>query len=222
MQHLQELIARIPALQSCAVDVQRAFDLLHRTYQSGGKLLLCGNGGSSADAEHWSGELLKQFVMPRPLGPQARGRLPQALADKLQWGLAAIPLSGFHSLQSAFGNDADPLYCYAQLTWVLGNPGDTLVALSTSGNSSNVCLAAETAKARGMTVLALTGKSGGRLLNLADVCVRAPATRVHEVQEYHLPIYHCLSLMLEQAFAGSAGVGELDGVAEAAARGTAP
>jgi len=220
-QHLHELIARLPALERCADDIDEAFQLLSRTFRADCKALLCGNGGSCADAEHWSGELLKQFILPRPLDDDDRRRLPGPLADKLQWGFPAIPLSGFTSLQSAYGNDADPLYTYAQLTWVLGRSGDVLIGLSTSGKSRNVCLAAEAAKARGMSVLALTGENGGPLADLADVAIRVPATSVYRVQEYHLPVYHCLSLMLEEAFAARGGV--TPGITETiAARGGEP
>jgi len=160
-------------------------------------VLVCGNGGSAADAEHWAGELLKGFTSNRPLPPDARKELSPRLAEGLQGALAMIPLTGFLSYRTAFANDVDADLVFAQLVWALGRPGDVLAALSTSGESINMCLAAEVAAAREMKVLVLTGETGGPLATLADVCIRVPARQTHLVQELHLPIYHCLSLMLE-------------------------
>jgi D-sedoheptulose 7-phosphate isomerase len=199
---LEELLQRLPALVVCAGDIERAFALLRDCYTGGGKALVCGNGGSAADAEHWSGELLKSFVRKRPLAADARRGLSARLAGGLQGALPMIPLTGFLSFRTAFANDADPDLVFAQLVWALGRPGDVLVALSTSGDSANIWLAAEAASARGMKTVALTGESGGRLADLADVCIRAPARETHLVQELHMPVYHCLSLMLEDAFFG--------------------
>lgn len=198
--HLDELLDRFPALAGCVADTERAFELLRDCYSGGGKVLICGNGGSAADAEHWAAELLKGFMSKRPLPPDARKGLTPRLAEKLQGALPTIPLTGFVSYRTAFANDVDPDLVFAQLVWALGRPGDVLAALSTSGESTNVCLAAEVASAREMKVLALTGEDGGQLAKLADVCVRVPARQTHLVQEYHLPVYHCLSLMLEDEF----------------------
>jgi D-sedoheptulose 7-phosphate isomerase len=195
--HLADLTDRFPALAGCVEDIERAFALLRDCYAGGGKVLVCGNGGSAADAEHWSGELLKGFVKKRPLPPEMRQKLSPSLAEGLQGALPTIPLTGFLSFRTAFANDVDPELVFAQLVWALGRPGDALVALSTSGGSANVCAAMEAASARQMTTVALTGEDGGRLSELADVCIRAPAGETHLVQEYHVPIYHCLSLMLE-------------------------
>jgi len=197
---LEDLLQRFPTLDVCAGDIERAFALLRDCYAGGGKALVCGNGGSAADAEHWSGELLKSFVRKRPLAADARRGLSARLAEGLQGALPMIPLTGFLSFRTAFANDADPELVFAQLVWALGRPGDVLVALSTSGDSANVCLAAEAASARGMRTVALTGETGGRLAELADVCIRTPARETHLVQELHMPVYHCLSLMLEDAF----------------------
>jgi D-sedoheptulose 7-phosphate isomerase len=198
--HLTDLIDRFPALAGCAEDIERAFALLRGCYAGGAKVLVCGNGGSAADAEHWAGELLKAFVGERPLPLEVRQRLSPKLAKGLQGALPTIPLTGFLSLRTAFANDVDPDLVFAQLVWGLGRPGDVLVALSTSGSSANVCAAVEAASARQMTTVALTGQDGGSLGELADVCIRAPARETHLVQEYHVPIYHCLSLMLEDEF----------------------
>ncbi len=181
-------------------DIAQAFALLGGCFAGGGKLLLCGNGGSAADAEHWSGELLKGFKSLRPLPEPERRGLPPALAARLQGGLPALPLTSFIALSTAFANDVEPRLVFAQLVWALGKPGDILAAISTSGNAANVCDAAVAARARGLRVLGLTGESGGKLAPLCDVCVRGPATETFRVQEFHLPIYHCLSLMLEERF----------------------
>jgi len=198
--HLTDLIDRFPALAGCAEDIERAFALLRSCYAGGAKVLVCGNGGSAADAEHWAGELLKGFVKKRPLPSEVRQRLSTKLAEGLQGALPTIPLTDFLCLRTAFANDVDPDLVFAQLVWGLGRPGDALVALSTSGGSANVCAAMEAASVRQMGTCALTGQDGGSLGELADVCIRAPARETHRVQEYHVPIYHCLSLMLEDEF----------------------
>jgi D-sedoheptulose 7-phosphate isomerase len=122
------------------------------------------------------------------------------MAARLQWAFSVIPLTGFPALATAFSNDVEPEYVFAQLVLALGRSGDALAALSTSGNSPNICRAAEVARARSMPVVALTGAAGGRLKALASVCICVPATLTPQVQEFHLPIYHCLSLMLEEDF----------------------
>ena len=156
-------------------------------------MLLCGNGGSAADAEHWAGELLKGFVQKRPLNSVEKSGLPADLALKLQGALPAIPLTGFVSLGTAFANDVDPNLTFAQLVWGLGRPGDVLIGISTSGNARNVCMAMEAARVRGMLRIGLSGKTGGDLCSLCNVCIKAPATETYLIQEYHLPIYHCLT-----------------------------
>jgi len=198
--HLANLVARCPELEVCRDDIQKAFLAMRDSLQKGGKLLLCGNGGSAADAEHWAGELLKGFVKKRPLSQKEKATLPEFLRDKLQGGLAAIPLTSFLAYNSAFANDVDPQLSFAQLVWGLGKPGDVLIGISTSGNSANVCAAMEVAKARKIVRVGLTGKSGGRLLALTDLCLRVPSSETYRIQEFHLPIYHCLSLMLEESF----------------------
>jgi D-sedoheptulose 7-phosphate isomerase len=199
--HLKNLLMRYSALQECRPDIQRAFDLLAAAFRNDQKLLLCGNGGSAADSEHWAGEMLKGFAHARPLSSLMCRGLPAETAVRLQWAFPVIPLTGFPALTTAFGNDVDPEYVFAQLLLALGKAGDVLGVFSTSGNSANVCRAAEVARARSLPVLAMTGASGGKLRELADVCICAPATQTPHVQEFHLPIYHCLSLMLEEDFA---------------------
>lgn len=198
--YLAKLIERLPELEDCRESIGLSYDALHECFASGGKILLCGNGGSAADADHWAGELLKGFCSKRPLSAKERKKLPAYAARHLQGALPAIPLTGFSALSSAFCNDVAPVLVFAQLTSALGRRGDVLVALSTSGNARNVCLAVETARARGLRTVALTGATGGRLRELCDICIRVPSRETYRVQEYHLPIYHCLSLMLEEAF----------------------
>ncbi|RXK56253.1 SIS domain-containing protein [Oleiharenicola lentus] len=199
---LNHLLKRRPELAAIGPDIAEAFELLRDCYRAGGKVLLCGNGGSAADADHWSGELLKGFCKKRPLTKPLRGKLRPAIANKLQGALPAIPLTSFPAASTAFGNDVEPVLAYAQLISALGRPGDVLVGLSTSGNATNVCAAAEVARAKKMKILALTAAHGGKLKKLSDVCLRAPTSETYLAQEYHLSIYHCLSLMLEEEFFG--------------------
>lgn len=199
---LQTLLTRYPPLSVCAPDIAAAYGLLEQTFRAGGKLLLCGNGGSAADSDHIAGELLKGFGHARTLPAADAAQLGGDLAKNLQGALPAIPLPQLTALVSAFGNDCDPKYVYAQLTWGLGRPGDALLALTTSGNSANVLHAADAAKARGMKIIGLTGATGGKLLAKCDACIRAPEKETFKIQEFHLPIYHCLCLMLEETFFG--------------------
>lgn len=194
------LLKRHPELTVCADEIARAETALRSCYAGGGKLLLCGNGGSAADCEHIAAEFLKGFMSARPLSADEQRGLPAAIGPRLQGGLPAIPLCGFPGFSSAFLNDADPLLAYAQLTWALGRPGDVLLALSTSGSSANVCHAVETAHARGMIAIGLTGRSGGDLRRLADICITVPADDTFLVQELHLPVYHYLCQAIEVAF----------------------
>lgn len=202
--HMEDMLARYPKLQRCGDSVKRAWFSLEKCVATGHVIYLCGNGGSASDAEHWAGELLKGFVSKRPLPETDRDQLPAELAQGLQWAIPAIPLTGFPAFSTAFANDVEPGLVFAQLVWALGRPGDILVGLSTSGNSSNVVHAAQAAKARGMSVISLTGETGGKLAGLADVCVAVPERETARVQELHLPVYHCLSLMLEERFEPSA------------------
>jgi D-sedoheptulose 7-phosphate isomerase len=205
--HINNLSKRFPQLGASCPDVEKAFAIMSGCFRNGGKLLLCGNGGSAADAEHWAGELLKGFTHTRPLSQTGKHGLPPELASKLQGALPAIPLTGFLSLTTAFGNDVVPHLAFAQLVWGLGRPGDVLVGLSTSGNARNVCAAMEAAKARGLRRVGLSGRTGGRLNSLCDLCIKVPEDETSLIQELHLPIYHCLSLMLEEEFFGAASVG---------------
>ena len=198
--HIESLIGECGQLEPCADSIERGYKLIAGAFRSGGKLLLAGNGGSAADCGHWAGELLKSFNNPRKLSGAAVEKLGPELAAKLQGGLPAIPLPSLTEFSTAWANDRDPEYVFAQGIWALGKAGDTLVAISTSGNSANILRTAETARAIGIKVLGLTGKSGGELAAKCDECISVPETEVYRVQQLHLPVYHCLCLMLEEKF----------------------
>ncbi len=211
---LNDLLTAHPALHSVAPDIEAMRRALIGTYRQGGKLLLCGNGGSAADCEHITGELLKGFLSIRPLGDADKAAIAAVLAGgaahpdyplltgRLQGALPAISLPSATALVSAFCNDVDSSLVYAQLVWGLGDAGDTLLCISTSGNSRNVVLAAEAAKAKGLLVIALTGERDSALSSICDVTVKAPAADTYRIQEYHLPIYHYLCAAIEESFFG--------------------
>ena len=206
---LNQLIDRYPKLIACRVDIWKAYELLEAAYQNGQKLLVCGNGGSASDSEHIVGELMKEFKLKRKIyGNQAialKGidpELGQILADNLQGALPAISLTGHSALQTAYMNDAVPELVFAQQVNGYGKPGDVFMGISTSGNSKNVLYAAVNAKANGLKVIGLTGANENKLMKYADVCIRVPETETYKIQELHLPVYHCLCLMLEQRFFG--------------------
>ena len=208
---IEILLQNHPALANCCDSIEAARELLIGTYRRGGKLLLCGNGGSCADCDHIAGELLKGFLFHRPLSEAdcmtLADTLPEGEADpdlyllagQLQGGLPAISLPAQTAAVTAVCNDTDPALIFAQLVWALGQAGDTLICLSTSGNSRNVVLAAKAAKAKGLLVLALTGEADSALSALADVTVQVPAADTYRVQEYHLPVYHYLCAAVEEA-----------------------
>ena len=204
---LNELLKRYPALEVCREEIVAAKDAWIRCYEKGGKLMACGNGGSCADSEHIVGELMKGFLKKRPLSAeqiagmkQNNPELDPACLEKLQGGLPAIALPGLGALNSAFCNDVDPELVYAQPLMGLGCPGDVLVCISTSGNSRNVVAAAQVAKALGLTVVGMTGKAGGALKKIADICICVPETETFKVQELHLPVYHYLCAETEARF----------------------
>ncbi len=205
--YAQELSRRYPGLAEVKGDFLKAFERMESCYQAGGKLLIAGNGGSAADAEHIAGELMKRFVRPRPLSGALRERLAgidpergEALGRQLEMPLTAIPLVGMEALSTAFLNDVNGLEVFAQQLLGLGRPGDVLLAITTSGNSENVLNAAVLAKALDISVIGLTGRDGGKLKALADIMIKAPEKETYKVQELHLPIYHALCIMLEESF----------------------
>ena len=200
----EELFARYPTLEACRADVASAYDILCATFRAGGKLLVCGNGGSASDADHIVGELLKKFKRHRDIPSEVRAALAEqgeegaALAAQLEGSLPAVSLSAQGAILTAFANDVGWEPAFAQQVLGLGRAGDVLLAISTSGNSRNCVAAARVARACGLKVVSLTGAGGGRLAALADAAVRAPAHETYQVQEFHLPIYHALCAMLEE------------------------
>ena len=208
-EQLNLLIERYPKLAVCKEDIKKAYELLEAAYSNGRKLLVCGNGGSASDSEHIVGELMKEFKLKRKVySDQATAlkaidpELGQVLADNLQGALPAICLTGHSSLTTAFMNDANADLVFAQQANGYGQPGDVFLGISTSGNSQNVLYAAVNAKAKGLKVIGLTGAKESKLMKYADVCIRVPETETYKIQEYHLPVYHCLCLMLEEYFFG--------------------
>ena len=195
-----------PALSGEKSHIEAMFSCIAQTYHAGGKLLVAGNGGSCADAEHIVGELMKGVLIPRPIPAEIREALMSFGADgnelcsRLEGALTAISLCGHPALSTAFSNDAEPAMGFAQQVLGYGKPGDTLLVISTSGNSKNCVYAAECAKAIGMHVVAMTGANESRLSALADVTYFAPAAETYRVQEFHLPVYHALCAMLEAEF----------------------
>ena len=192
---MKELIERYPQLNNCAKDIENALFLMIDTYKNGGKILVCGNGGSSADADHIVGELMKGFLKTRKV---TDARIPQELREKLQGALPAISLSAHTSLMTATINDNDADMVFAQQVYGYAKDNDLLIAISTSGNSKNVLNAVKVAKSLGVKTIALTGETGGELKQLADVTICAPSTETYKIQEYHLPIYHYLCAKVEE------------------------
>lgn len=204
---LENLILRYPMLALCENDIKCALKAVIECYEKGGKLLLCGNGGSSADCDHITGELMKGFFCKRPLSEEKKlmmrkncHEIDAQILDKLQSGLPALSLPSMTALNTAFSNDVDSSLVYAQSLLALANEADVLIAISTSGNAQNVTFAAMTAKALGVKVIGLTGESGGRLFDLADICIRVPGSETYKIQELHLPVYHYLCAEVEKHF----------------------
>ncbi len=207
MKYINLLVERYPSLDFVKDDIVAAYLLMEETYENGGKLLVAGNGGSAADAEHIVGELMKGFKLSRKLEADFAEQLVAenvelggVLAENLQGALPAIALDGHPALSTAYMNDCEPLLCFAQQINGYGKPGDVFLGISTSGNSKNMLFAAITAHAKGMKVIGLTGAKDSRLMDMSDVCIKAPQTETYMIQELHLPIYHCLCLMLEDKF----------------------
>lgn len=207
MESLQELCSRYPALAACRESLTAALDLWKKTYHGGGKFLFCGNGGSAADAEHIVGELMKGFLLKRPMPASDRdaflSQYPEDrfVTDNLQCGISAIALVSHTALSTAWNNDAPPELCYAEQVYGYGRPGDLFMGISTSGNAKNVAYAAKVARVRGLYTVGLTGESASVLSSLCDVTIRVPEKETYKVQELHLPVYHWLcAAMEEEAF----------------------
>ena len=204
-----EVINRYPSLEASGRDIESALGILIEAYEKGGKLLLCGNGGSAADCDHIAGELLKGFMSKRPLSEEKKAemsRLCPSLSEEtlgmLQGGLPAIALHSALAYNTAYCNDVSAELVYAQAVLSLGKEGDVLLAITTSGNSKNVLRACEVARALGIKVIGLTGRTGGKLKALSDVCITVPEDETYKVQEKHLPVYHAICAELEKHFFG--------------------
>lgn len=205
--YFQNLLKRYPDLESCASEILKAYETLADSFSAGGKLLVAGNGGSAADAEHIAGELMKSFLKKRALSPDLEkamedvdAELGKELKGCLQQALPTIALDSHTALNTAIMNDGNPLTVFAQQVNGYGREEDVFLAISTSGKSRNILYAAVVAKAKGMKVIGLTGEKESKLSALADVCIKVPETECYKVQERHLPIYHTLCLMLEEKF----------------------
>lgn len=199
MEHLERLVKRYPALVAMKDEIEQVYEMIKDSYEKGGKLLACGNGGSAADSDHIVGELMKGFYKRRELSLEEKIRFGEQ-GEKLQGALPAIALTQHGALSTAFLNDVDPEMVFAQQVYGYGKEGDVFLGLSTSGNSVNVILAAKVAAAKGMKVITMTGKDGGMLKELSDVCLIVPAKVTADIQELHLPIYHAVCAMLEEYF----------------------
>ncbi|MBR3870790.1 MAG: SIS domain-containing protein [Clostridia bacterium] len=194
MYNIESLYEQYPKLEVCRDDIKKAFDALVACYDCDGKVLCCGNGGSAADSDHIVGELMKGFLLLRPVDDE---RIPLELREKLQGALPAINLTTHCALSSAYLNDVDPSMIYAQQVYGYVRKGDVVIGISTSGNAKNVVNAITVAKAMGATTIALTGAGGGKIGEIADVAIRVPECETYRIQELHLPVYHALCAAVE-------------------------
>ncbi|MBQ8766474.1 MAG: SIS domain-containing protein [Clostridia bacterium] len=194
---MDNIFERYPELKCCESDIKKALNLIIETYKNKGKILVCGNGGSAADSEHIVGELMKGFLSKREIKDD---RLTEELKEKLQGALPAISLCSQTALITAFNNDLDPDYVFAQQVYGYGKEKDLLIAISTSGNSKNILKAVEVANCIGVKTLALTGGNGGRIKELATVTICVPSDETYKIQEYHLSVYHYLCAEVEKEF----------------------
>lgn len=208
-QYIDLLIYRYPQLKKIREEIIKAYIVLENCYKKGGKLLIAGNGGSAADAEHIAGELMKRFRIERPVSKEYAKKLIQIdytrgkqLAQNLEKSLTAIPLVAHEALTTAYINDVDSLGVFAQQLLGYGHKGDVFLGISTSGNSENIINATVVARASDIKIIGLTGAGGGELAKVSDVIVKVPETETYKIQELHLPIYHCWCLMLEEKFFG--------------------
>lgn len=209
MDYIKDLILRYPVLSICEENIRSAYDVLEKCFSGGGKLLIAGNGGSSADSDHITGELLKSFILPRKMDDNFFASLQEVdsemadyLRDKLEMALPAISLSNNTAVLTAISNDIDATTIFAQQLMGLGKKGDVFLVISTSGNSKNILYAVAVAKAKGLKTIALSGRDGGKLKNFCDISIVVPEKATYKIQELHLPIYHALCMELEEFFFG--------------------
>jgi D-sedoheptulose 7-phosphate isomerase len=205
---IDDLVRRYPSLEGLADKINNAAKMIINALQAGNTLYMCGNGGSASDAEHIAGELLKGFCSKRPMDSgmkhefAAMGECGAELAEKLQCGLRAVSLVSHPAFLTAFANDVDASMIFAQQLFALGSKGDVVIGLTTSGNSENIYKCFTTARVMGIKTILLTGASGGKCSELADCIINVPENETFKIQEYHLPVYHTLCLMIEDSFYG--------------------
>ena len=197
MDAINELILSFENLRMLENEIRTSANLITESFSNGNKLLLCGNGGSCADCEHIAGEMVKQFAKERPLNPEIVEKLGPELSSELHGGLPALSLPSMIGFHTAFNNDNNPEFAFAQQVVAFGKANDVLWGISTSGNSQNVLHAVKTAKALGLKTIGLTGENGGKLAQTADITIKAPADNVARIQELHLPIYHAICAFVE-------------------------
>ncbi len=208
--YINSLFGSYPKLNVCKNDIIQAYEILRKCYSQHHKLLVCGNGGSAADSEHIVGELMKGFTLPRKVPAEMSKKFTQVdndlgnvLTENLQGALPSIALTTHAALSTAFMNDCQPVLVFAQQVYGYAQEGDCFLGISTSGNSQNVLYAAVVAKAQGLSLIGLTGAKQNKLEKYCDVCIHVPETETYKIQELHLPIYHCICLMLEDYFFGN-------------------
>ncbi len=194
---MKELLQRYSNLTNCKVSIEKSVDMIINTYENGGKILVCGNGGSAADCEHIVGELMKGFLSHREVTDE---RIPEDIRKNLQGSLPAISIPSQCAILSAFINDVEPSMAYAQMVYGYAKENDLLICISTSGNSKNVVNAAEVAKAMNIKTIAMTGDRDSLLSNICDVTIQVPETETYKIQELHLPVYHYLCAETEKHF----------------------
>ena len=200
------LLERYPALECCRNDIAKAYGMLADCFDKGGKMLCCGNGGSAADCDHFVGELMKGFLLKRPLSDSEKSLFGDSSTPcGLQGALPAISLCAHTALMTAFSNDENPALVFAQQVFGYAKKEDLLFVFTTSGNSVNVVYALETAKALGVKSIAVTGSKDSKSSELADLCIKLPETETFKIQELTLPVYHCLAAMLENKYFGNKG-----------------
>ena len=206
LKHIDTLIERYPQLASLKEEIIKSVDIIIKAYENQNKIMVCGNGGSAADSLHIVGELMKAFILPRKLTKEIKNALektsanPKYLQENLQMAMPAISLVNEVGLLTAYANDVAPDLNFAQQVLGQGKKGDILIAISTSGNSENVLYATEVAKAMEIKTIALTGQTGGKLKDLADITLNVPEKETYKIQEMHLPVYHAICLALEAHF----------------------
>ena len=204
---LNTLIQNTPILENCRSSINAAYDIIVKCYELGSKILICGNGGSASDSEHIVGELMKGFILKRPINKKTRNKIisffPEDgtyLADNLQGALPAISLVSQTSISSAFINDVAPDMVFAQQVFGYGMKNDVLIGLSSSGNSPNVVNAIKVGKSIEIQCIAMTGEKDSFMSSICDITIKAPSQETYRIQEYHLMIYHALCAMIESRF----------------------